>query len=270
MNDLRTILFILLVILVLWLIHKFGVKNLKTGSMVLVTGGVKTGKTTLGVHLAIKNHKRSVFRYYFRKLFHKNEEFPYLYSNIPILYKYYKPLQKAHLERKLRFEYRSVIYICEASLVADSMSFKDKNLNERLLLFNKLIAHETKGGMLIYDTQSIADNHFAVKRCLSSYFYIQKSFKWIPFFIAMRICEYRYSDDGSVVSVSDKDIDYDTRWCLIPKRVWKRFDCYCYSIFTDHLDISHLKVGKLTKNDLKAKKIISFKEYDTLKEFVDA
>lgn len=269
MSDLQLILLIALAILVLWLIHKFGVKNLKTGSMVLVTGGLKTGKSTLSVYLAVRSHKRALLKYRLKHIFFKNEEMPYLYSNIPLNYKYYKPLTKAHLERKIRFEYHSTVYICEASLVADSMSYKDAELNERLLLFNKLFAHEIKsGGSLVYDTQSISDNHYAVKRCLNSYFYIQKSFKFIPFFIAMKICEYRYSDDGSVVSVSDKDVDNDTKWCLVPKSVWKRFDCHCYSCFTDNLDISNIKVGKLTKNDLKARKIISFKNYDTLKEFV--
>lgn len=258
-----------LAILFIFLYFKFNVKRINTGSLVLVTGGVKTGKTTLAVHLAIKNHKRAMLRYRLARIFKKDIEQPYLYSNIPLLYKYYKPLTIAHLLRKVRFEYKSVVYISECSLIVDSQYYKDMNVNERLLLFNKLIGHELHNGLLIYDTQSISDNHYAIKRCLSSYFYIQKSIKFLPFFVAMKVCEFRYSDDGSTIAVSQEDLDSVTKWCLVPKSVWKTFDCFCYSIFTDNQPLSNIKVGKLTKNDLKAKKIISFKNYDTLKEFID-
>lgn len=262
------ILLIAFIALCIWLYCKFNVKRISTGSLVMVTGGVKTGKTTMAVYLAIKNHKRAMLRYRILKLFKKDVEQPYLYSNIPIDYKYYKPLQKAHLLREMRFEYKSIIYISEASLIADSMYYKDLDVNERLLLFNKLIGHETHNGLLIYDTQSICDNHFAIKRCLNSYIYIQKSLKFIPFFVAMRVVELRYAEDGTTISVSDRDIDEITKWCLVPKSVWKRFDCFCYSIFTDAKPLSNVKVGKLSKSDLKAKRIISFKNYDTLKEFI--
>ena len=66
----------------------------------------------------------------------------------------YVPLTDDLLLRKKRFVYGSVIYVQEASLVADSQLIRDMDINERLMLFNKLIGHETKGGVIIYDTHS--------------------------------------------------------------------------------------------------------------------
>ena len=151
--------------------------------MVLVTGGVKTGKTTLSVRLVYKTWKKqvlkvriqnallSVFKFLGFKKFKDVEKkpLPLIYSNIPINMPYV-PLTQKLIQREERFVYGSVIYVCESSLLADSMSFKDEYVNEQLLLLNKLIGHETKGGYLFYDTQAIGDNHFSIKRCLSTYF----------------------------------------------------------------------------------------------------
>lgn len=75
-------------------------------------------------------------------------EKPLLYSNIPLAVDGFTPLTLDLIQRKERFRYGSVIYVCESSLVADSMSFKDPLLNENMLLLNKLIAHETRGGYI--------------------------------------------------------------------------------------------------------------------------
>ena len=96
--------------------------------------------------------------------------------------KSYVKITEDLLLRKVRPRFGSVIFIDEASLVADSQLIKDMELNETLLLFNKLIGHETKGGCVIYDTQCISDVHFSIKRSLSEYFYIHHLTKWTPFF----------------------------------------------------------------------------------------
>ena len=46
--------------------------------------------------------------------------------------------------RNVRFNYGSVIYVQECSLLADNMDYNDKKRNIELSLLNKLIAHETK------------------------------------------------------------------------------------------------------------------------------
>ena len=248
--------------LVVFIYIKRHYKTLKLGSLSLVTGGVKTGKSTLSVCLAIKAHKRAVrkvkIRNFFLRLFGKKdrqEQLPLLYSNIPLNYPYV-PLSDKLLLRKERFVYKSVIYCNEASLLADSQLIKDKDLNTLLLLFNKLIGHETKGGTLIYDTQSVSDLHYSIKRSLSDYFYIHHLRKGL-FFVCAYVIENRYSEDGSVVTVSQSDVETDLKKVLISKKYWKYFDCYCFSVLTDNLPVA----DSVIKNPvtLKANHILSFR-----------
>lgn len=242
-----------------WIMSKFKVP--KIGAMALVSGGVKCGKSTLSVAIVMSEYKKRTrrikFRNFFRKMFGKPlQELPLIYSNIPLGVPYVE-LTDDLLLRKKRFVYGSVIYCCEASLVADSQLFKDMELNERLLLFNKLIGHETKGGCVIYDTQCIGDCHYSIKRCLSEYIYVHHLTKWIPFFLLAHVQECRYSDDKSTINVQDEDVENKLRRVIVPKSTWKKFDCYCYSSLTDDLPIEN-KVVKAC--DLKARKILSFKK----------
>ena len=241
--------------------------------MVLITGGIKTGKTTLSVHMVyrkwrsqvLKTHIQNFFGKLFKKMRLKRfkawkpKDIPVIYSNIPLSIPYV-PMTTDLLERKERFIYGSVVYLCEASLVADSMSYKDDYLNEQLLLFNKLFAHETKGGYLFYDTQSISDNHYAIRRCLSTYFYIHHT-KKIPFFCLMWVRELKFNEDGSQVNVYDEDVEETLKLIIVPKKRWKLFDCYCYSVLTDSLPVNGTKTKAPT---LKASNIISFKKFQNL------
>lgn len=271
-----TIFFIIIAVVLLCLIF-WAFKPPKIGNMVLITGGIKTGKTTLSVRTAYKTWKKNVFVWNIKRLLHKvfkkikvNNEKPCLYSNIPLACPYV-PLTTDLIQRKTRFNYGSVVYICETSLVADSMSFKDADVNERLLLFCKLFAHETKGGTLVLDTQSISDNHYAIKRCLSTYLHIFRTLK-LPLlpFIVMFYEELFYSEDGTRINVRDGDVTDSLHWCVVPKSTWKLFDRYCYSCLTDENAVEN-KVRKPHKfMSLKAKKIISFKEYKSIKkEFLE-
>ena len=255
----------------IWLMYILKIP--KCGNMVLVTGGVKTGKTTLSVRLVYKTWKKQVLKVRIQNLLgktfkalrfkkfanYKKKPLPLIYSNIPIDLPYV-PLTQELIKREERFVYGSVIYVCESSLLADSMSFKDEYVNEQLLLLNKLIAHETRGGYLFYDTQSIGDNHYAVKRCLASYFYIHHAVK-IPFFVLMYVRELKYSDDNSAVNTFDDDIEEGLKLVVVPKSTWRMFDCYCYSALTDHLPVND-KTVKPTS--LKATSIITFKKFKHL------
>lgn len=246
---------------VLRFLRKF--KFPKIGAMCLVSGGVKCGKSTTAVALVFaeyrRRHRSWKIRSFFRKMFRLpiGEE-PLIYSNIPLAVPYVK-LTKDLLLRKRRFNYGSVIYVCEASLVADSQMLKDKELNERLLFFNKLIGHELKGGCIIYDTQTIADTHYSIKRCLSEYFYVHHLVKWIPFFLIAYVREDRYSYDGSVVSVQSSDVESDLKRVVIRKKTWKMFDCYCYSSLTDDLPVENTVIQPVKNGSLKATEIVSFK-----------
>ena len=235
----------------------------KINSLTMVTGGVKSGKSTFSVYLAISTHKRNVrkvkFMNFFRKMFNRKlQDIPLLYSNVPLGVNYV-PLTLDLIMRKDRFVYGSVIYVQEASLLADSMLIKDKDMNNNLLLFNKLIGHETKGGSLIYDTQCIADVHYSIKRSISNYFYIHHLTK-LPFFVVAHVRECIYSDDGSIVNNAVADVEKDLQKILIPKSVWKKFDCYCLSTFTDGLPVNNFVKKSTTNSDLKSRDIVSFRK----------
>ena len=252
--------------------------------MTLVTGGVKTGKSTMSVWLAVRQYWRQLRKYYILNYliypaFHwipigifkrmKRREKPLFYSNIPVAVKNYVPLTLELIRREKRFRYGSVIYVCESSLVADSQAIKDALINEEMLLLNKLIAHETKGGYIFYDTQSISDNHYAVKRCLSSYFYIHHMRK-IPFFCLAWVRELHFSEDNSTINTFESDVEDSLMLVIIPKWTWKLFDCYCYSVLTDHLPVVDQTVEVIKNGDRKARKVISFRKYHSIpKEFVD-
>ena len=174
----------------------------KTNCIALVTGGVKSGKTTFALGLALSTYKKELLSWKIRKvfctLFHKDiAEKPLLYSNIPLSVPYV-PITQSLLLRETRPAYRSVFLINEASLVADSQLFKDADINERLMFFNKLFGHETMGGHLIYDTQCIQDLHYSIKRCLSEYFYIHHIETRISFFTNTTINKERNSSFNMV------------------------------------------------------------------------
>lgn len=268
MQDIKLLVFLAFLMLCAFVFYKISkkFKSPKVNCVSLVTGGVKTGKSTFAVYLAISNykriHKRWKFRAYFqRKLGREVDEEPLLYSNIPLAVPYV-PLSREILRREVRPRYKSVCYVNEASLVADSQMFRDMELNERLMLFNKLFGHETLGGMCIYDTQCIVDLHYSIRRCLSEYFYIHHLNKFIPFFLVAEVREERYSEDNSSINTYENDVEDCLKKVIIPKSIWKKFDAYCFSYLTDDLPVAdNLIVGA---KDLKAKDIVSFREFKTL------
>lgn len=264
------ILLVLVAVLVLYIYVRRKFKMPKVGSLSLVTGGVKSGKTTFSVAQCISNynrvHRRWRIRKFFCKMFRRSiPEEPLFYSNIPLGIPYVE-ITNDLIERKTRFRYGSVIYISEATLLADNSIYKNMPLSERVMFFNKLIGHETRGGLLIYDTQAIGDLPAVTRRCLGQYFYVHHIAKWLPFFLVAYVRESRYSEDGSVISVDNSDTEDDLKRVLIRKSVWKKFDCYCYSTFTDDLPVVDTVIKLDKKADLSAKKIISFKEYKSLKK----
>ena len=231
----------------------------KTGSMVCVTGGVKSGKSTFSFAVAYSQYKRNrrqvVIANIFRKLFSRELlEMPLFYSTVPVAVPHVLVTEELLL-RTERFRYKSVIWVDEASLLADSMSYKDGDINERLMLFNKLIAHETHGGCIVYNSQAIGDLHYSIKRCLSETFYVHSTFKWLPFFLLVTVREERYSEDGSVINAYTEDVETSLKRVIIPKSTWKKFDCYCYSSMTDNLPVN---ANVVTADSLKAKCITSF------------
>ena len=233
----KTILFIIvisIVVLILYFVYRRNFKILKVPSVCLITGGVKTGKTSLSVSLSTTDYKKRHRKWWLlTHLFRKDIEEPLFYTNSMISFgslKRKKPhrldkniryISLEHLNRDIRFNYKSVIYIQESSLMADNMDFNNKERNIDLSLFNKLIAHETRGGALYYDTQSVLDNHYSMKRVCSTYYFIQKNINFFLFRV-LYIREMINTENG--VNNFVDDVDTTTRKYLIPFWHLKRFD----------------------------------------------
>lgn len=254
------LLVILIIVFLVLFIAKRKIKNFKYPNVTNVSGGVKTGKSTYALYLARKLYKKALFKWKIACLLHPKDkpEKPLFYSNIPVGFDYV-PMTREIILRQERLRYKSVAFVDEASLIADSQDWKDENINERLKMFNKLYGHETCGGYLIYNTQTMRDNHYAIKRVMNSYLWIQSNIKWIPFVMVLKVCEMFYSDDGET-NAFNKDLDENLKTIIIPKSVWKKFDCYCYSILTDDLPVADKEVHGKYLSNLKTKEIIDLRE----------
>lgn len=269
------IIIVVIVTFLLFIYFKF-FKIPKLKNVVFIDGGLGSGKSFYSVALAIKLHKKALNKWYFQKyickflgLFskkYKNKEIekPLLYSNIKLKNYEHVILTKELLIREMRFNYKSVVLIDEFSLFADQQLYKNQDLNEKLQLFFKLFRHETKGGYMVVNSQSINDCHYSFKYILNDYFYIHHR-KKLPFISFLAIRENVYSaDNGSVINSSNEDIERTLKKVIVFNKYYKKYDSYTYSIFTDKLE-SYDRLVKFVKNDeLKADNLISFRDYKFL------
>ncbi len=244
-------------------------KNFKTpkhGSLCVTTGGLKTGKSTFSLHLARKTFKRNERSVKFKnwcikvwnKLFKKDlplEELPLFYTTIPVAFPHVR-LTLDLIMRRTRFRYKSVVWIDEATLLADSQLWRSEEINAKLLEFCKLFGHETKGGCVFFTSHCIGELHVSMRRASSEYFYVHSLFKWLPFFMIATVREERYSEDGSAVNVYNEDVEDCLKRVIVSKKVWKYFDCYCYSIMTDDLPVDDSVIEDV--ETLKCEKVVSF------------
>lgn len=262
----KFIIYFILISVCVFFVHKFlsKFKFPKTGCLVPVVGGVKCGKSTFSCALVRSAYKRSLrsvkFTNFFRKVFNSNKpqlDLPVIYSNVPLNCDFV-PLTKDLLLRKTRPIVGSVVYLQEASLVADSQLIKDKDINNELLLFFKLCGHE--GVQVILDTQSTSDVHYSIKRSMSQIFNVQHTVKWLPFFLICEVMEYGYSEDGSILFAQNKDSDDVVKRVIIRKSIWKMFDSRAYSSLTDNKPLEPTNIVKgVELYSLKVDKVVSFR-----------
>lgn len=270
------ILIVVFVLVFVWIVKRS--KKFRFDSVVMINGGVGSGKTLTAVWLAIRSYKKSLRIWrrenFIRKLFKKEElEKPLLYSNIPLMNIDFVLLNQDLLERKVRFNFNSIVLISESSLIANSQDYKRKDLptlNDDLTEWIKLIRHELHGTYrsilgiggtipnLIVETQSKNDNHYAFDRCITQTLFISKSFN-IPFF-KLQHCRDILIYEG-VENIIDDDYKQDAsfKWYFIPKNIFKKYDSYSYSFLTDNL-VNYDKTLHITmtrKNRKKLKFIIA-------------
>lgn len=265
-NNFNIGLFILLLVglifVIIWLRKKF--KHLVLPNVVLVTGAPKTGKSAVTVHLAIKQYRKNLFMWHLGKAiwwlrYHNLNDYPIkpmLYSNIP-LKRMYNPLTVDILLRRKKVPKKSVVIIDEASLVADSMMFKRDDLNFQLLMFFKLYGHASYGGSIFLNSHTTSDLHYSIKRCIGRYLYIYQTTKY-PFISISQVREMVFSDDTSIVNDVAEDAELSMRKIIFLNRNYKKYDCFCMSVFTDGLPYEVDYDYEYKQKDLKCRQIVSF------------
>lgn len=255
--------------IVWFLIHKFlsRFKFPKINCLAVFTGDVKVGKSGVSLACAYSHyryiHRSWRIRSFFRKMFRLPiAEEPLFYSNIPLAGVPYCELTTEHILRKKRFNFKSVIFVDEASLMADCYLSKDiKDLNTVLMEFFKLFGHETHSGYCVFNSQSLTDLHISLRKCTSQYFYLHdtNSSFFVPFIAWTHMREERYTEDGSTVNSYNKDVEETLKTCLFRKRVFKMYDSHAYSILTDNLPVANIKRFNAFGSDLKARSLVSFR-----------
>lgn len=284
----KILIYFILIAVVIFFVNKFlsRFKFPKIGAIGVFVGGVKSGKSATSLACALSNYRFAVrswkfncFLIKFINLFKKKNKIvlpskPLFYSSIPLRYIPYIPIKREHLLRERRFAPKSIVFIDEASLVADSQLIKDKKVNNELLLFFKLFGHSCQGKCIV-NTHCITDLHYALKRCTSQYFYIHHLSRYIPFITLSYMREERYSEDNANLNVFENDVEDSMKRCLMLTSTFKKYDAWCYSVFTDHLptDTEQDCILNGKYDSLKANQIVSFrKEFYELtkqKEFLE-
>lgn len=283
--------FILIIVgvLVLYFLYQRQFKKLKIPCVYLLTGGPKTGKTLLTVKLGVRQYNRNLFKYrvlkYVLAPVYNNtirhllgskkiilNYAPMLYSNIPLANVKYNDLTIDIIKRNVRIPNKSVVIIDEASLIADSMSFKNEITNEQVSLFVKLFGHYSHGGSLYYNTQDMKDTHYGFKRCTSSMLWIHSRRKY-PFFSVFQVRELISMNDDTVQTMNNfnDDVEFSCLKLVIPNKYQYYYDCFAFSYLTDDKRMlvdykaKKKKQTKIKKVNLKANYITSFKEFKTFK-----
>lgn len=265
----KFLIYLILTLVVVWLVRKFlaRFKFPKVSALAVFTGDVKVGKSGVSLSCAMSKfrsvHKRWHIRCFFLKLFGKKRlpEEPLFYSNIPLAGVKYHDLTLDHVLRKCRFNFGSVLFVDEASLLADCyLSKSDADLSVELLKFFKLFGHETHSGYCIFNSQSMSDLHISLRKCTSQYFYIHSTHSlWLCPVSWCCIREERFCEDGTSVNVYDKDVEDSLKTVLFRKRTFKMYDSFAYSSLTDSLPLKNIVHYNKIGSNLKAENITSFR-----------
>lgn len=255
---------ILLIIILLFVLFYFvfQFKRVKLNTINMFTGPQGTGKSALSLFFALNKYRKQLFNYYISMFFNYclsnfykfiYIEKPLFYSNIPLSFPYVE-ITKDLLLRKERFNYKSVVWLDEMSLIADNYDFKDLDFNYNIKMFFKLFRHETKGGYLFINTQNIEDNHYIIKRSINQYLYIHHKLR-LPFFSICWVKE--LTNIENTQNINTNDFEDGLKWLIMSNKTFKYYDTYCYSILTDTLK----PIFNIIKTKfLKTKKIFTFKE----------
>lgn len=259
------ILIFVLVLLVRKFLSRF--KFPKISALAVFTGDVKVGKSGVSLACALSKfrsvHRSWRIRCFFRKMFGRKTfpEEPLLYSNIPLAGVNYHDLTLEHILRRIRFNFGSVVFVDEASLLADCYLAKNgEGLSLELLKFFKLFGHETHNGYCIFNSQAISDLHISLRKCTSQYFYIHHTYS-VPLIpvSCCRMREERFAEDGGSINVYEQDVEDSLKTVLFRKKTFKMYDSFAYSSLTDALPVKNELHYNKYGDSLKAESITSFR-----------
>lgn len=250
------------IILFFFLRRKF--KRLVLPNVFLVDGAPKTGKSALCLTLCHRKYVGNVIKWHIGKViyylrYHNLSNYPQkpmFYTNIPVGFTH-NPLTKEIIYLEVQMPPKSVVFIDEASLFADSQLIKDRKLNNKLTLFCKLFGHLSRGGTMGINTQQVADLHYSFKRVLGRYLYIYQTTKY-PFISISQVREMMYSDDTSIVNDINEDAELSMRKIIFFNGVYKRYDCFCYYPLVKKKPVQVDYDYKFDRKDLEANELVSF------------
>lgn len=215
------LIFVFILVLLFVLFRKRFIMPLN--NITMFNGGVGSGKTTISVFKAISCYKKEVRIWKLKKFFHLTRlKKPCLYSNIPIKKIPYVPLTANLIYGDTNFSPKCSVLWSEVSISASSMDY-NKIDYEKFSLGIKLFRHRTLGGHMFVDTQAVSDMHYVLKRSINSYIWIERFIK-LPFLLVYKVRNMMLVDENSINV--NRDTQTETRYLIVPKRVWKYFDSY--------------------------------------------
>ena len=252
------IIFLAIVIVVIIIYVKFfRLPSFNTINFIDGTNGV--GKSEVCVYWSRRAKRREVLRYKICKALHKvfkhkfytDVEPPYLYSNLALRDTPFIRVTKEMLTRQnKRCSLNSVLLLDEFSLVADqNIHGKEfREVCEQMRDFWKLCRHEGFRRVFV-NSQNISSINYTIKDCISNYIYIHHR-KNIGIgrlgFSIIYYYEMAYSRDDKNIMNTFTNRDSDFKRCIVPNRIFGKYDSRAYSIFTDSLPIDNDIITTIT------------------------
>lgn len=143
---------------IIYIIVKLKSYNIKLERCILFTGSMGSGKTLTAVNTAIRMRGYQNYVQLRKKIRHpfKYKWHPiYIYSNIPLKPKYYRPLDATHILKKKPMEEGSIVLIDEiGGTLADQYSWQSYCLTLYLSQFVRFSRHWFDGFIVLTDQTS--------------------------------------------------------------------------------------------------------------------
>ena len=259
------ILVVALVISIAMIINVLFSKRIPKDTVIALTGGLGTGKTLIGVKVAVQSYKKHLILWILG--FMKEEvngkkqrvRMPHLYSNIPIMVKMplilrlFTKTNKMEMSKQLRYEHitlqdripeYSIIFMDELGQIADQYSYNNPFVMQYIQRFIRFYRHFIDGRIIVTD-QSSSNIVVAVRRRLNTIYNLH-DFRRVWFFqYKVTVDTVLISEDMlSVKDTAEEDIEYFAghlpfKWL---KRIditrlfsYKKYDSRCYSPLYDHV-----------------------------------